>query len=112
MIEYFCVGSTWCLRKEVTGCEICFRRVCNRHIHTPYEGNDFQICSKCIENRKHWGDVSLINCENHSKITAKSMMVFHSNDSAHYYCASCTDLILKVDSPLRLVYLDKNVDNQ
>lgn len=46
MIEYFCVGSTFCLRKEVTGCEICFRRICLKHRYV-YPKTDFQICSKC-----------------------------------------------------------------
>lgn len=51
MIEYFCVGSTFCLRKAKNMCKICFRIVCDKHIHSEEPDETFYICSKCKKER-------------------------------------------------------------
>lgn len=47
MIEYFCVGSTFCLRKAKNMCKICFRMVCDSHMFTEGHNPTFTYCSKC-----------------------------------------------------------------
>jgi hypothetical protein len=47
MIEYFCVGSTFCLRKATTVCKLCFRMVCLKHLHHDKPDPTFVYCSKC-----------------------------------------------------------------
>lgn len=48
MIEYFCVGSTFCLRKAKNMCKICFRMVCDKHIISQEPDPTFYRCSKCM----------------------------------------------------------------